>query len=92
VLRMQAQKMGLVKAGERVVVSQCPRLLPDGHFGEAAVVKFVVAGEDMPRHLPKMGSCMDIQAVRAAQAHHAGHCTPASSTPEGHASLAAAHV
>ena len=60
---MQAQEVGLVKKGDRVVVSQCPRLLQGGMFNEAAVVKFVVVGEAVPQNFPKHGSCMDMQSM-----------------------------
>jgi hypothetical protein len=57
--------MGLVKKGDRIVVSQCPRVLPDGLFEEAAVVKFVVAGDAPVKGLPEFGSCMDISSMSA---------------------------
>lgn len=74
---VQARSLGLVMEGERVVVSQCPRTLPDGAFAEAAVVKFVVAGDEddtavngatsaaglQRRGLGKVGSCMDLGAA-----------------------------
>lgn len=70
----QAQDVGLVKKGDRVVVSQCPRLLQGGMFKEAAVVKFVVVGEAVPQNFPKHGSCMDMQSM---QGRHGilGNCT-----------------
>ena len=55
--------MDLVEAGDRVVVSQCPRILTDGTFEEAAVVKFVVAGAASMKELGRFGSCMDMQKL-----------------------------
>ena len=62
---MQGERMGLVQKGDRVVVSQCPRILPDGLFEEAAVVKFVVAGDASAtaKGMPSHGSCTDIHGL-----------------------------
>lgn len=62
--RVQARDLGLAKDGDRVVVSQCPRLLPDGLFEEAAVVKFLIVGEEAPKQLPRCGSCFDVTSNR----------------------------
>ena len=61
-------KMDLLEKGDRVVVSQCPRILADGLFEEAAVVKFIVAGEEMPKNLATIGSCRDMTAIAGAGA------------------------
>lgn len=58
--------MDLADAGDRVVVSQCPRVLTDGTFEEAAVVKFVVAGAGSMRELGRFGSCMDMSKLAEA--------------------------
>ena len=73
--RVQEQEAGRVKRGDRVVVSQCPRLLQSGMFIEAAVVKFVVVGEAVPQNFPKHGSCMDMQSMGARHGD-LGNCTP----------------
>lgn len=62
---MQAIRMGLVKSGDRVVVSQCPRVLSDGLFEEAAVVKFIVAGDNSSLKGSEVGSCMDLANMHA---------------------------
>jgi hypothetical protein len=74
---VKAQELELVEKGDRVVVSQCPRLLPDGMFNEAAVVKFVVVGETLPQNFPKHGSCMDISNIQKSNSHNAA-CSPES--------------
>lgn len=82
---MQAIEIGLVKKGDRVVVSQCPRRLARGVFNEAAVVKFVLVGEAVPQMFPQHGSCMDMQSMQMRNGH--ANCTPDNGT-----SLAAAEM
>jgi pyruvate kinase len=56
----KAMQLDLVEMGDRVVVSQCPRVLPNGQFEEAAVVKFVVVGASSMKEFGRIGSCMDM--------------------------------
>ena len=70
--------MDLAESGDRVVVSQCPRVLTDGSFEEAAVVKFVVAGAGSMRQLGRLGSCMDIS--RLAETTAVPHASPKGSS------------
>ena len=74
--RVQARGQGLAKDGDRVVVSQCPRVLPDGLFEEAAVVKFVIVGEQTPK-LPRCGSLHEVTSNRMAMAAPARVDSPA---------------
>lgn len=73
VCAVQAREKGLAKDGDRVVVSQCPRVLADGLFEEAAVVKFLIVGEEAPKQLPRCGSCFDVtsnqEGCRPSRAH-----------------------
>jgi hypothetical protein len=61
--------MKLIVKGDRVVVSQCPRILSDGLFEEAAVVKFIVAGDGTTKDsMPGCGSIMDIANMHSRDA------------------------
>jgi hypothetical protein len=88
----KAMHMDLVEQGDRVVVSQCPRVLPNGLFEEAAVVKFVVAGGASMKELGRVGSCMDMTrlagtmtvALAAKRFGRALHKMPDSHEPDSH--------